>query len=532
MTRADGPAERPLRGVLFDMDGVVTDTAGAHAAAWKQLFDAFLHARAAATGAAFEPFDAERDYRAHVDGKPRHAGVESFLSARGIALPYGEPEDGPDRETICGLAARKNAHFRAWLETHPVRPFPGTLHLLRQLRRAGLGTALFSASRNAPAVLASAGLSELFDVVLDGAELARRGLPGKPDPAMLLETASALGVPPGEAAVIEDAVAGVEAAAAGGFGLIVGVDRHGDGERLRAAGATAVVGDLAELRLTPARALAVKTLAAVPSVWDHLEAIRARLDGRRLLVCLDYDGTLTPIVADHTKALLGEDMRAAVDRLARRCPVAIVSGRDLAMLRRLLPLDHVIFAGSHGFEIAAADGSFGPIERGAEFLPALDAAEEALRAALAGLPGHSVERKRFSIAVHYRQVAPGDEPALRAVVDEVLRAHPRLKRGLGKKVFELQPDLPWNKGEAVLWIAERLGFAAPDAVTVYLGDDITDEHAFRALAGRGLGIVVRSADARPTAADYALADTEEVRRFIDMLDAIAAPDDSGDETRR
>lgn len=532
MTAAEGLSNGPLRAVLFDMDGVVTDTASAHAAAWKQLFDAFLQARAAATGAAFEPFDAGHDYRAHVDGKPRHAGVVSFLSARGIVLPYGEPGDGPERETVCGLAARKNRYFRAWLETHPVKPFPGTLRLLRQLRQAGLGIGLFSASRNAAAVLASAGVSGLFDVVLDGAELARRGLPGKPDPAMLLETASALGVPPGEAAVIEDAAAGVAAAVAGGFGLIVGVDRHGDGERLRAAGATSVVGDLAELRLTPARTLAVQTLTTTPSAWDHLEAIRARLHGRRLLVCLDYDGTLTPIVADHTKALLGEDMRAAVDRLARRCPVAIVSGRDLAMLRRLVPLDDVIFAGSHGFEIAAADGSFGPIERGAEFLPELDAAEQALRATLAGIRGHSVERKRFSIAVHYRQVAAGDEPALRAAVDEVLSAHPRLKRGLGKKVFELQPDLPWNKGEAVLWIAERLGFAAPDAVTVYLGDDITDEHAFRALAGCGLGVVVRSADARPTAADYAVADTAEVRRFLDMLSAIGTPQDTGGETRR
>ena len=526
MTETDVPTSRPLSAVLFDMDGVVTDTAVAHVAAWKQLFDEFLRARAAATGTAFEPFDATRDYRAHVDGKPRHDGVASFLSARGIVLPYGEPEDGPDRETVCGLAARKNGHFRAWLATHPVKPFPGTLQLLRQLRQAGLRTALFSASRNAPAVLASARLSESFDVVLDGTELARRGLPGKPDPAMLLETASALGIAPRAAAVIEDAAAGVKSAVAGGFGLVIGVDRHGDGEYLRAAGASVVVGDLAELRLTSERTLAVKTLATLPSAWDHAEAIRARLTGRRLFVCLDYDGTLTPIVADHPRALLGENMRSAVDRLARHCPVAIVSGRDLAMLRRLVPLERVIFAGSHGFEIAAADGSFGPIEWGAEFLPELDAAEQTLRAALAGISGHSVERKRFSIAVHYRQVAPADEPVLHAIVDEVLGAHPRLKRGLGKKVFELQPDLPWDKGEAVLWIAERLGCAAADAVTVYLGDDITDEHAFRALAGRGLGVVVRSADARATAADYALAGIEEVRRFLEMLSTIAASQDA------
>jgi len=407
------------------------------------------------------------------------------------------------------------------LEARPPRPLPGALRLLRQLRAAGVGTALFSAGR-AAAVLATGGLSGLFDAVLQDSDRARGGLRGEPDPDLLIETASALGVAPGEAAVVEASATGVAAAVAGGFEQIVGVDRRGEGEHLRAAGATLVVGDPAELRLTPARSLAVQTLAAVPSAWEHLEAIRAALRGRRLLVCLDYDGTLTPIVADHARALLGEAMRAAVERLARRCAVAIVSGRDLALLRRLVPVEGVVFAGSHGFEIAAADGSFAPIERGVEFLPELDAAEQALRAALAGIAGHSVERKRFSIAVHYRQVARADEPALHAAVAAALRAHPRLRRGLGKKVVELQPDLPWDKGEAVLWIAERLGFAAADAATVYLGDDITDEHAFRVLAGRGLSVVVRSADARPTAADYAVADTAEVQRFLELLGAIAA----------
>ncbi|MDP1535324.1 MAG: trehalose-phosphatase, partial [Rubrivivax sp.] len=488
----------------------------------KQLFDAFLLARPEAAGTAFEPFDIERDYRRYVDGMPRHDGVRCFLAARAIVLPEGSDGDGPDTPSVHGLAARKNGFFNAWLQDHVVQPHAGTVALIGALRSAGMKTAVFSASCNAEQVLSSAGVLELFDTKVDGGDARRLGLRGKPDPAMLLEAAARLGLAPARCAVVEDASAGVAAGAAGHFGLVIGVDRSDDGDALRDAGASVVVQDLAELALAPDKTLTLKTLASIPSVWSREAVLRQRLTAQRPAVFLDYDGTLSPIVADHTKAFMSAAMRAAVHRLSQHCTVAIVSGRDLAMLQSLVQLDMVFYAGSHGFEIAGPQGSDHNLERGTEFLPLLGAAEQQLREALAGIEGHSVERKRFSIAVHFRGVAEGDQGRLEALVRDVLTAHRRLRLGHGKKVFELQPDIDWHKGHAVRWLLDQLGLERPEVLPIYVGDDITDETAFRALAGRGLGIAVRDGGTRATAADWALDDVAEVQRLLELLSSIAA----------
>lgn len=517
---ADIPAR--LEAVLFDMDGVVTDTAQAHAAAWKRLFDEFLRARADAGGDEFRPFDPEREYREFVDGKPRHAGIRSFLRSRGIDLPEGTPEDRPDAQTVFGLGRCKQDYFRAWLKDNRVRPYPGTLRVIHDLRKAGVKTAIFSSSRNAEDVLRNAGVLDLFDAKVDGKDLAALSLRGKPDPAMLHEAASRLGVKPEHAAIVEDAIAGVEAGAHGGFALVIGVDRSGFGDALKQSGAHIVVGDLSELLVSKDRGITIKTTDRLQSIWDCEEKLRGRLSGRPLAVFLDYDGTLTPIVEDHTKAFLADDMRAAIAELVKSCKVVIVSGRDLQMVQKLVKLDTVFVAGSHGFEVVGPDGSSERLQRGAEFLPELDEAERRLREELSEVAGHSVERKRFSIAVHYRQASDEDIPRIEAVVDEVLSECGGLRKGHGKKVFRIQPNLDWHKGRAVLWLLERFKRDDPDILPIYVGDDITDEDAFRALAGVGLTIVVRDHEQRRTAADYALADTGEVWRLIDWLAATTA----------
>lgn len=516
------PLPAPLEAMLFDMDGVVTDTAQAHAAAWQRLFDEFLKERAERLGEALRPFDPRHDYRRQVDGKSRLDGVRSFLDARGIELPFGDAGDGPDRETVCGLGNRKDRYFNAWLEENPVRSYPGTLALIDDLRAAGIKVAVFSASRNAAAVLRKAGLTALFDATVDGSDLASLHIPGKPDPAMLLEAARRLGVAPARTAVVEDAIAGVQAGARGGFGLVIGVARGDFGDDLKAAGAQLVVHDLSELRFAPGAGLTVKTLANLPSVWDREQEIRRTLSGKAQVVFLDYDGTLTPIVQDHTQALLAADMRAAVAALGRHCTVVIVSGRDLGRLQELVDLDSVWYAGSHGFEIAGPQGSDEGLQKGAEFLAELDDAERELRERLAGVEGHAVERKQFSIAVHYRQLAPGAVGGLRSMLDELLAEHPRLHLGHGKKVFEIRPAIEWNKGRAVLWVLERIAPGRPDVVPVFVGDDLTDEDAFQVLAGRGLCIAVRHDESRQSAADYTVADTQEVKRLLETLAAIAA----------
>jgi beta-phosphoglucomutase family hydrolase len=236
-----------LDAVIFDMDGVVTETATVHAAAWKKLFDAYLEQRAQETGADFVPFDEEADYERYVDGKNRYDGVRSFLASRGIELPEGAPDDPPGTDTVCAMGNGKDIYFLRHVREEGVRPYDSTVRLIRDLRARGVGIGLVSASRNAEEVLASAGALDLFDQRVDGVVAAELGLPGKPDPATFLEAARRLGVAPARAAVVEDALSGVAAGRAGDFGLVVGVARAGQSEALREAGADVVVSDLGEL---------------------------------------------------------------------------------------------------------------------------------------------------------------------------------------------------------------------------------------------------------------------------------------------
>lgn len=244
-----GRAAPPYDAVLFDMDGVVLDSATLHAAAWKRLFDTVMADLRLGTGAPPDPFDPETDYRRYVDGRAREDGVAAFLAARGVAIPAGDPADPPEAWTVHGLAARKNELFSDLVAERGVRAFPGSVALLRRLRAGGVPIALVTASRNADALLASAGLGDLFDVVVDGEVAGSLGLHGKPEPDMFLEAARRLGVPPGRTAVVEDAVAGVEAARRGRIGFVVGIDRGGNRALLEASGADVVLGDVGELDL-------------------------------------------------------------------------------------------------------------------------------------------------------------------------------------------------------------------------------------------------------------------------------------------
>jgi beta-phosphoglucomutase family hydrolase len=240
-----------IRACLFDLDGVLVDTAKLHAAAWKEMFDAFLRNRAHAMGSAFEPFDSERDYREHIDGKLRYDGVRSFLASRGIELPDGDPDDAPGVETVIGLGDWKNELVLSLIRRGGVRAYPGSVLYVRAVRDAGLHRAVVSASKNCHDILHAATIDDLFEVVIDGTAAEREHLSGKPSPDTFLAGARAVGVPPPEAAVFEDALVGVEAARAGGFGFVVGVDRSGQPEALLNRGADIVVSDLAELLARP-----------------------------------------------------------------------------------------------------------------------------------------------------------------------------------------------------------------------------------------------------------------------------------------
>jgi beta-phosphoglucomutase family hydrolase len=233
--------------VLFDLDGVLTDTAGVHAGCWKRTFDEFLSRRAERSGESFQPFDIESDYRLYVDGKRRYDGVRDFLLSRGIDLPEGSPDDPPDAETVCGVGNRKNVLVNQALEAGGVEVYQGSVALVRALRDAGVRTAVVSSSANCAAVLRAAGIADLFDVRVDGKVAAELELPGKPAPDTFLEAARELGVDAKRAVVVEDAISGVQAGRAGGFGLVIGIARHDEPGVLREEGADLVVSDLAEL---------------------------------------------------------------------------------------------------------------------------------------------------------------------------------------------------------------------------------------------------------------------------------------------
>jgi trehalose 6-phosphate phosphatase len=256
---------------------------------------------------------------------------------------------------------------------------------------------------------------------------------------------------------------------------------------------------------------------------DGGAGVPERTAGKRVAVFLDYDGTLTPIVDRPEDAIISDAMREAVRGLARRCTVCVVSGRDRAVVQQLMGVDDLVVAGSHGFDIWSPEGGAIEREEGTGFADLIQSVTDTLREGVASVNGALVEPKKSSVAVHYRLVDERDRPGIKDLVDRVLAAHPdALKMTPGKMVYEIQPKLEWDKGKAVLYLLEALDLDQDDVVPLYVGDDITDEDAFRALAGRGIGILVADpADpevaGRRTAAEFLLRDTEEVKNLLDAL---------------
>jgi beta-phosphoglucomutase family hydrolase len=233
--------------VLFDLDGVITDTASLHAACWKEMFDDYLKKRAAQSGEKFRPFDLAIDYRLYVDGKPRFDGVRDFLTSRSISLPEGSPDDPPETETVGGLGNRKNNLVNKAIEDIGVRPYEGSVRFIRQLRQDGFKVAVVTSSQNCDAVLAAADVDSFFEIRVDGNVIEEQHLAGKPAPDTFLMAAQLLGVQPTRTVVVEDALSGVQAGCAGNFGLVIGVARKGNRDELAHHGADLVVNDLGEL---------------------------------------------------------------------------------------------------------------------------------------------------------------------------------------------------------------------------------------------------------------------------------------------
>jgi len=485
--------------VLFDLDGVITDTAVVHQDAWAELFEEY----------SFTP----EDYRHIIDGKPRYEGVRDFLASRGVTLPWGSPDDDPAALTVSGLGNRKQQLFAARIASG-VTVFESTVAMVRLLRDAGVRVAVFSASRNCQAVLEAAGIDALFEARVDGVVAAELGLPGKPDPAMLVEAARMLGVRPGRTAVVEDSEAGVTAARSGGFSPVIGVDRSGGRDAaLHACGADVVVGDLAEVQV---RSIG-RRMSTLPDALTSFDQIAGVVSARRPAVFFDFDGTLSPIVEQPGAAALAAGTDAALRALAALYPVAVLSGRDLADIRERVGIPGLWYAGSHGFEMVGPDGSYHSNETAAQSIPLLEEAVAELTGQLTPYPGVVVEHKRYAVAVHYRNAAPEAGAAVTAAVHTVGNRL-GLKATAGRMVAELRPNIAWDKGKTLEWIVDQVAGEEP-LLPIFLGDDLTDEDGFDAVLHDGIGIVVSHGEDgdRATGARYCLQDPDHVREFIERL---------------
>ena len=332
---------RDYDAVLFDLDGVLTQTAKVHAAAWKKLFDGFLEQRSARTGEAVVPFDLDADYRRYVDGKPRYDGVAAFLASRGIELPLGAPEDGPDAQSVRALGNLKDRYFLEHLEQHGVEPYEASIALVRKLRAQAIRTAVVSSSNNCAAVLDAVGIAQLFDTRVDGTDITRLELKGKPAPDAFLEAARRLGVEPARAVVVEDAVAGVEAGRAGGFGCVIGVDRSEHAPALRKAGADVVVSDLAQVEAAEER----------PSAWSlAFDGFDPAREGVRETLCTLGNGyfatrAAAPWAAADDVHYPGTYLACGYNRLRTEIAGRAIENEDLVNLPNWLALEFRIADG-------------------------------------------------------------------------------------------------------------------------------------------------------------------------------------------
>lgn len=496
--------------VLFNLDGVVTHTNKAHAAAWKQTFDNYLLKRNPQEGEDLGPFHIDLDYRRFLDGKPRDAGIRHFLASRHINLPRGEDEDPAYTNTMRHLGYRKDLNFEAIIQQQGIEVYGCAIALIHQLRNAGIKTAVVSASKHCDMVLERAAIQELFDARIDALEAEHLELDGKPDPYVLLELARRLGAEPERIAVIEDSVIGVTACKRGRFGLIIGFDSGDRRELMLEHGADYVIKDLCSVNVDGAA-----DEALLPTDLVDTKLITNQLAGKRPVLFLDYGGTLAPATDRDEDARISKKARRILRKTARLMPVTIVSGRDVEDICTQVGLQELFYAGSHGLDIRGHNIHL-ELPEGDEALQDLDRAMEALTRHLSEIPEVSIGRKRFAIVVHFHQEDIANADQVAAAIKQVQTLLPRLKITGGKEVLELLPDIDWDKGRAMNWLLSELGMDGTDVLPVYIGDDVTDEAAFAKLRERGIGILVAERP-QPSAATYRVKNPEEVLDLLKCL---------------
>ncbi len=536
-----------FQSVIFDLDGVVTKTATIHAHAWKKAFDEYLKLREKRDGEPFREFTYQNDYLTSVDGKPRYQGVKKFLESRGIHLPFGEPSDPPDKETICGIGNKKNELFNKLLKDEGAEVFDSTIALINNLKENGIKVGVASSSKNCKAILESVNLEGLFGTRVDGVVSAELNLKGKPEGDIFVTAAKNLDTLPEKSVVVEDASSGVEAGRNGGFGLVLGVARENNESELAKHGADIVVPDLGEIdiqiindwfsRKPKPFFKCFETLEHAPAILpeEHLQGKDIFINphyertgksvlhtDKKMVFFLDYDGTLTPIVDSPELAVITKDMKQTVEALSKIHTVAIVSGRMREDVQNLVGIPGLFYAGSHGFDIKGP-GGFTMIHPVAEkTIPLVSEIIEQLKDKLQHIEGALVEEKKFSVAAHYRKVKnQKDLKFIEETVNSIIQKYDELRLLKGKKVYEILPNIDWDKGKAIRWIMNALEIPWQTTSAFYIGDDTTDEYAFRTIITRGTAMMVTDEPLKPSTADFQLNSPKEVKKFFEQVITIS-----------
>ncbi len=527
-------------GVVFDLDGVITKTAQLHFEAWKSMFDGYLKLIQERGGAEFKEFTHEQDYLPYVDGKPRYEGVQSFLKSRQIELPFGDVNDAPEKETVCGLGNKKNVEFVQYLQAGRTEVYPSTIKLVKELLKKGMRVGVASSSKNCADILNYAKISDLFETVVDGKVSASLGLKGKPEGDIFVKAAQNMNINPSRSIVVEDATSGVAAGRNGGFGLVIGVARENNTDDLLKAGADIVVSDLEDLEGMDWGGFSLKQPSYLFDFWDKAPdkiltekgELKSPSDKvffnplffkkaktffskeKKTVFFLDYDGTLTPIVDKPSMAVLSPKMKETLKTLNKKFQVAIVSGRSREDVENLVDIKELLYAGNHGFDIKGQELEL-IMPEVQKFMPLIKKITEELYSKLGNIEGCIIEKKKFSAAVHYRLVSEENFLLIKQEVEAILKQETSLKLMNGKKVFELLPEIDWDKGKALMWIMKALNISWETHNVIYIGDDTTDENAFRILKTRGAGILVSQ---KPVAsfADFLVNSTDEVKKLFEM----------------
>ncbi|WP_347251382.1 trehalose-phosphatase [Legionella sp.] len=503
-----------IKGIIFDMDGVVTQTTDLHFKSWKIILDHFLR-QINETNINFS----HRDYLFYFDGVSRENGVKNFFNAYKIDEYKIRNYYNNLADCINSICMKKNNLLLSIIAEDKVQVFPDCIEFIKYISDLNYKSAIISSSKNCRKVLERAGIMDLFPVCVDGKTAEEKNIPGKPNPAIFLEAANQLNLLPDECMVVEDALAGVSAAKEGRFGLVVALDRENKlFTEFSQYNPDYILTDLSKKQVNLYEVFLEGKPTTITALYSLPIISSALTQQREVVIFLDYDGTLTPIVDRPQDAHLSPEMKKSLIELCKNYLTLVISGRQLENLKEKIGIADLYYAGNHGYEFDGPQYLGFPFEMGQEYLEDIQSFFEKTDAILKDIRGCIIENKKFTLSVHYRLVNENQHQFISSSIDLLLQDHPKLSRHEGKKVIEIRPKISWNKGIASLNFLKWIKKDNANVIPIYIGDDVTDEDAFQLFNLNG--ITVKVGANTNTHARYFLESPNQVKFFLDQLNEL------------